>query len=94
MIKSLRKHIPELLFSAPPSGFLIWGELPYSIDTNKLFWQALKNEKVSFLPGSAFGFSSDPYLSHCLRLSFSYCPLELIEIGVERLARAIKNYTT
>jgi DNA-binding transcriptional MocR family regulator len=28
-----------------------------------------------------------------LRLSFSYCPLELIDVGVERLARAIKTYT-
>ena len=94
MVKALKQHIPELVFVIPSSGFLIWGQLPSSIDTYQLFWQALKNEKVSFLPGIAFGNASDRRLNHCLRLSFSYCPLELIEIGVERLANAIKNYTT
>lgn len=92
MIKALKKHIPELVFIVPSSGFLIWGQLPSSINTDKLFWQALNNEKVSFLPGAVFGPSSEAKLNHCLRLSFSYCPLELIETGVERLARAIKNY--
>jgi 2-aminoadipate transaminase len=92
MIKALKKHIPELVFIVPSSGFLIWGQLPSSMDTDKLFWQALNNEKISFLPGAVFGPSSETYLNHCLRLSFSYCPLELIETGVERLARAIKNY--
>jgi 2-aminoadipate transaminase len=92
MVYSLKKHIPELLFTFPTSGFMIWGRLPTSIDANKLFWHALKSEKISFLPGTAFGSSSNEDLNHCLRLSFSYCPLELIEIGIERLARAIKTY--
>jgi 2-aminoadipate transaminase len=92
MVNSLEKHIPELIFTFPTCGFMIWGRLPSSIDTNKLFWHALKSEKISFLPGTAFGFSSNDDLNHCLRLSFSYCPLELIEIGIERLARAIKTY--
>lgn len=93
MVESLKRHIPKLVFIVPSSGFLIWGRLPPSINTTQLFWQALKNEKVSFLPGTAFGPSSNFHLNHCLRLSFSYCPLELIETGVERLARAIKDYT-
>ncbi len=93
MVESLKRHIPKLVFTVPSSGFLIWGRLPLPINTTQLFWQALKNEKVSFLPGAAFGPSSNFHLNHCLRLSFSYCPLELIETGVERLARAIKNYT-
>lgn len=92
MVTALNKYLPELTFTVPSSGFLIWGQLPSSIDTHQLFWHALKNEKVSFLPGSAFGPSFDKELKHCLRLSFSYCPLELIEIGVERLAKALKSY--
>ena len=92
MVTALNKYLPELTFTVPSSGFLIWGQLPFSIDTHQLFWHALKNEKVSFLPGSAFGPSFDKELKHCLRLSFSYCPLELIEIGVERLAKALKSY--
>ena len=93
MAKSLKEHIPELDFIIPSSGFFIWGQLPSSIDTHQLFWHALKNEKVSFLPGSAFGPLSNKNLSHCLRLSFSYCPLELIETGVKRLAKALRTYT-
>ena len=92
MTKSLKDHIPELNFTIPSSGFFIWGQLPSSINTHQLFWHALNNEKVSFLPGSAFGSSSNRNLSHCLRLSFSYCPLELIETGVKRLAKALRTY--
>ena len=84
MVKALNKYIPKLIHTVSSSGFLIWGKFSSSIDARRLFWHALKNEKVSFLPGSVFG-SSDDNFNHCLRLSFSYCPYNSIEIGVERL---------
>ncbi|MBY0463011.1 MAG: PLP-dependent aminotransferase family protein [Alphaproteobacteria bacterium] len=92
MVNALNKYIPEIKFIIPSSGFLIWAQLPKKIDANQLFWHALKNEKVSFLPGTAFSPFSENTLAHCLRLSFSYCPLELIETGVKRLANAIQSY--
>lgn len=94
MAKSLKKYIPEIEFTIPASGFFIWAQLPKSIDTYQLFWHALENEKISFLPGAVFTTSSTSNLNHCLRLSYSYCPLDLIETGVKRFAKAIKTYHT
>jgi 2-aminoadipate transaminase len=93
MANALKEHIPEIKFIIPSSGFFIWAQLPKEVDANQLFWHALKNEKVSFLPGAAFSTFSDNTLTHCLRLSFSYCPLELIETGIKRIANAIQSYS-
>lgn len=91
MIEALRNYIPEMEFVSPKSGFFIWGELPSSINTDILFKLALE-EKISFLPGSAFLVGSNQHAKSCLRLCFSFCPKELIEIGIKRLARAIDTY--
>lgn len=92
MIKCLKEYIPEMGFSPPKSGFFIWGKLPASINTDRLFKLALEEEKVSFLPGSAFLIGEREEVQNCLRLSFAFCPKELIETGVQRLARAIRTY--
>lgn len=89
MVESLKKYIPEMTFSIPKSGFFIWGQLPTSIDTNRLFKLALEKEKISFLPGEAFLVGQKRDVQNCLRLSFSFCPIDQIEEGVNRLARAI-----
>lgn len=92
MVESLRKYIPQLEFSIPKSGFFIWGKLPSSINTDILFKLALEKEKVSFLPGNAFLIGMRKDISNCMRLSFAFCPVELIEAGVQRLAKAIDIY--
>lgn len=89
MVESLNKHIPEMEFSIPNSGFFIWGKLPSSVNTNRLFKSALEMEKVSFLPGSAFLIGEREEIKNCLRLSFAFCPIDHIESGVKKLARAI-----
>lgn len=91
MVTALNVHIPEMEFKIPKSGFFIWGKLPSSIDTNRLFKLALE-EKVSFLPGSAFLVGSRENVQNCLRLSFAFCPVEDIEAGIKRLALAIHKY--
>lgn len=92
MVKYLKEYIPQMEFTLPKSGFFIWGKLPPSINTNRLFNLALEEEKVSFLPGSAFLIGEREDVQNCLRLSFAFCPKELIESGVKRLARAIHTY--
>jgi 2-aminoadipate transaminase len=96
MTNSLREHIPQLKFVEPSSGFFIWGQLPSDSNAEILLSSAV-NYKVAFLPGPVFEASpantdSSNTLNHCLRLSFSHCPLELIEDGIIRLANAIKSY--
>ena len=94
MIEALNCYIPEMQFNIPDSGFFICGRLPNHIDTNKLFEQAIERQKVSFLPGIAFGVSNKSNLSNCMRLSFAFCPTNSIEIGIKRLRDAIKEYET
>ena len=91
MVEAIKHYIPEMDFSIPNSGFFIWGRLP-DINTNKLFVQALENNKVSFLPGSAFGVKHNSSLPSCLRLSFALCDINMIEIGIKRLKQALKEY--
>lgn len=91
MDESLKKYIPELEFDLPNSGFFIWGKLSPSINTDILFKLAIE-EKVSFLPGSAFEVGINSETKNYLRLSFGFCPKELIETGVKRLAKAIHRY--
>lgn len=92
MIEAIKHYIPEMYFSIPNSGFFIWGRLPNNINTNNLFLQAVKNHKVSFLPGSAFGIKSNNSLSNCLRLSFALCSISEIEVGIKRLGQALREY--
>ena len=92
MAHSLRKYIPEMEFTIPKSGFFIWGKLPSSINTKRLFKLALEEEKVSFLPGNAFLIGTREDIQNCLRLSFAFCPIETIELGIKRLSMAIKGY--
>ena len=51
-----------------------------------------EEEKVSFLPGSAFLIGKREDIQNCLRLSFAFCPIDLIEGGIKRLAVAIQSY--
>ena len=90
MVKGLKQYIPEMQFIIPKSGFFIWGKLPSNINTDKLFKLALEKKNVSFLPGSAFGPNNKNNLTNCLRLSFAFCPLDKIEIGIKRLSQAVK----
>ncbi|OJX14238.1 MAG: hypothetical protein BGO77_02130 [Caedibacter sp. 37-49] len=92
MIAALKMHVPEMEFEIPKSGFFIWGKLPSSINTSKLFKLALEEEKVSFIPGSAFLIGDRKEIHNCLRLSFAFCPIEDIESGIKRLSYAIHKY--
>lgn len=92
MVESLKKYIPEMEFSIPRSGFFIWGKLPPSMNADKIFKLALEEEKVSFLPGSAFLIGKKEDIQNCLRLSFAFCSINLIEGGIKRLALAIQAY--
>jgi len=90
LAESLKRYIPEMEFVIPKSGFFIWGKLPPSINTNRLFKLALEKEKVSFLPGGAFLIGEREDIQNCLRLSFAFCSLDQIETGIKRLARAMR----
>ncbi|WP_230534198.1 aminotransferase-like domain-containing protein [Microvirga roseola] len=77
-------------WSIPEGGMFVWMSARQpGLDTNALLSFALK-EGVSFVPGSVF----DPrgHVSPSLRLNFTANPPELLQEGVRRLSRAVRDY--
>jgi 2-aminoadipate transaminase len=89
MVDSLKKYIPQANFIVPSNGFFIWCNIP-GINTTQLF-KVVKDFKVSFIPGNACSISNKH--ANDLRLSFSYCNINLIEQGIQRLSKAILSCT-
>ncbi|MFZ0545830.1 MAG: PLP-dependent aminotransferase family protein [Candidatus Promineifilaceae bacterium] len=92
MLKALNRYFPtEARWTRPKGGMFIWVELPSSINTADLLRQAIEEEKVAFIPGSAFCAPGSPTATNCLRLNFSNCTPDKIEEGIGRLGRIISK---
>jgi 2-aminoadipate transaminase len=91
MLQCMEEHLPaEARWTRPQGGLFLWVQLPECIDTHELLEVAVE-EKVAFVPGYAFyPGGSDGH--NCMRLNFSNARPEMIELGIERLGRAIKRY--
>lgn len=76
-------------WSRPRSGFFTWVELPGGVDTTRLLEVALERERVAFVPGAAFAAGDAIPARSALRLSFSFSPPDVLEEGIERIARAL-----
>jgi len=92
MLAALEEHMPKidgLTWTHPLGGLFLWVTLPSSMDTEQMFYEAVKNN-VAFVIGSAF----DPAggSKNCMRLNFSYPTDEEIIEGVKRLARVVEQY--
>lgn len=90
MIKAIKNHFPlESRISEPKHGFFVWVELPNNINTFELFNIALE-ENIAFMPGEIFSCNNlSP--TNSLRLNFSHCNSDLIEVGIMKLAKIIKE---
>lgn len=89
MLSSLEEHLPPgCTWTKPKGGLFIWVTLPPYIDTRRMLPLAIE-EKVSYVPGSAF--FPDESGSNCMRLNFSYPPEEQIAAGVKRLGKVVKR---
>jgi 2-aminoadipate transaminase len=90
MLKAMEEHFPpEVTWTRPQGGLFLWARLPECIDAQELLETAIE-EKVSFVPGTAFYATGDRGRC-CMRLNFSYSPPDIIEEGIARLGRAIKR---
>lgn len=75
--------------SNPQGGMFVWMEFNDCIDTMKLFELATV-QGVVFVPGAPFYIEQATRFN--LRLNFSACHTDEIDIGLERLYRAFENY--
>ena len=89
MLDTLEEHMPEgVTWTHPQGGLFLWATVPEGLNTVDLFKEAVK-QKVAFVPGGSFfpGGGGD----NTMRLNFSYCKPEKINLGISRLAQVIKT---
>jgi 2-aminoadipate transaminase len=87
MISALDKYMPKgVKWTQPMGGMFIWVTLPKNIDTQKLYFKALK-QNVAFVPGYIFHIGSGK--SSCLRLSYALPSNTQINHGIKTLANLL-----
>ncbi len=92
MTKSILRQFPiEVTYTNPKGGMFLWITLPKGIAALDLFDLAVK-DKVIFVPGDPFYI--DQTRVNTFRLNFSCANIETIEVGMKRLANAIKTLMT
>lgn len=89
MLDALERHMPQgTRWTVPDGGLFIWVQLPRGLRSEELLVPAVE-QKVAFVPGSPF-FAREPQ-HEFLRLNFSNRPSELIQVGMERLGRVVRE---
>lgn len=90
MLAALEKFMPAgTSWTKPEGGMFIWVTLPKGLDGAQLLARSIETEKVAFVPGQAF--FADRSGENTLRLSFSCANEAMINEGIERLGRLIRN---
>ncbi len=91
MLKAMEEHFPKEGFSwtHPEGGLFLFVWMPESINAEELFHRAVEEEKVAFVPGSAFYPNGGG--QNTMRLNFSCMPPERIEEGIKRLGKLLKD---
>jgi 2-aminoadipate transaminase len=89
MLESLEEHMPTgVHWTHPSGGLFLWVTLPQHMNSVELFKTAV-SEKVAYVPGASFFPNGGG--ENTMRLNFSYASPTMINEGVSRLARVIKN---
>lgn len=84
-LQALSEHFPpEAKIYHNESGYFLWIELPKTVDTRRLYQQALEY-KISIAPGKMF--CTDDSWDHCFRLNVSWHWGEREQQAVVTLAR-------
>ncbi len=89
MVAAIDRYFPkEVKTTKPEGGMFLWATLPEGISVMNLFNLAAK-ENVAFVPGNPF--YVDVKDTNTLRLNYSNSSEEAIEVGIKRLAGAMKK---
>jgi 2-aminoadipate transaminase len=90
MIKALETYMPEgVSWTKPKGGLFLWVSLPKGMDTSEIFIKSVE-EKVAFVSGAPFHPLGGG--ENTMRLNFSNSKPEMIQTGIQRLAKVIKTY--
>jgi DNA-binding transcriptional MocR family regulator len=89
LVTALGAHLPEARFVIPEGGYFLWLTLGEGTDTTELL-SAAQELGVAFVAGPDFMLPGRGGESS-LRLSFASVPVDRVDEGVQRLARALEN---
>jgi 2-aminoadipate transaminase len=87
LMEAVARHLPQVRVEPPGGGFALWLQSEEALDERELLEIAVRQEGVSFDPGSEFR-ADGAGRPLALRLCFSALPVETFDDGVRRLARA------
>jgi len=88
MLSCFEKFMPDgVKWTRPEGGLFLFITLPEYMNTDDIFNLAVENN-VAFVKGSVF--YCDDCGKNTMRINFSYCDIETITEGVERLAKVIR----
>jgi 2-aminoadipate transaminase len=89
MLTALAKYMPEgVQWTHPKGGLFLWVTLPEGMDANIIFKSAVES-KVAFVPGDSFHPLGGG--ENTMRLNFANSKPEMIDEGIKRLAKVIKD---
>lgn len=92
MANALKKYFPsKIKFAIPESGIFFWLSLPQCINVQELLQLALREAKVSFLPGDNFSAKEGIKVPNGIRINFSLNNEQKIEQGIERLSSIVHS---
>ena len=91
MQENIGKYFPPgVTCTSPEGGMFLWAELPGDLTAMGLFETAVR-DRVVFVPGDPFYVRGGRHRT--LRLNFSCADVKTIEVGIERLGKAIRECT-
>ncbi|NTU73085.1 PLP-dependent aminotransferase family protein [Candidatus Roizmanbacteria bacterium] len=92
LLDALKKHLSwdEFTWTQPEGGMFVWVEAPARFDTEKVYWEAIK-QFVAFVPGVCFYAKQDRSFS-TMRLNFTNVNEATISAAVEKIAQVFKNF--
>ena len=89
MLSALETHFPQgLTWTRPEGGFFVWVKLPEGMSATELFADAVA-EKVVYVPGANYFANGGG--ENTMRLNFSACSEEKINVGMQRLAKVVRR---
>jgi DNA-binding transcriptional MocR family regulator len=87
MFRAMEEFFPDGVgWTKPDGGIFLWVTLPEGMDTTELFEKSIR-AKVAYVPGSCYFAKSGG--DNSMRINFSACTEEKIEVGIQRLAKVI-----
>ena len=90
MLDAIENYFPaNFTWSKPEGGMFVWAEGPEGLDTEKLYWDAVKRN-VAYVPGKFF-YTQKGEGNATMRLNFTKSDEETIDRAIRILADVLKE---